>query len=108
MEGNSLPTYEYECEDCEVVFEKFQSMTDPRLQECPECGGRVKRLIGTGAGVLFKGSGFYQTDYRSDSYKSAAKRDQAKESPSTTSSASSSTSSADSPKSSDTKKKNDS
>jgi putative FmdB family regulatory protein len=71
-----MPTYEYECPKCEHRFEKFQSMSDPPVKTCPECGGRkVKRLIGTGAGLLFKGSGFYKTDYRSDSYKKEAKAD---------------------------------
>ena len=71
-----MPTYEYECPKCGHRFEKFQSMSDPPVKTCPECGGRkVKRLIGTGAGLIFKGSGFYKTDYRSDSYKKGAKAD---------------------------------
>jgi putative FmdB family regulatory protein len=69
-----MPTYEYECRDCGFEFEKFQSMTEERIKTCPECGGAVDRLIGTGAGILFKGSGFYQTDYRSDSYQKDAKK----------------------------------
>lgn len=68
-----MPTYEYECLDGGHHFEEFQSITEPPLTECPECGGRARRLIGAGAGILFKGSGFYQTDYRSASYKKAAK-----------------------------------
>jgi putative FmdB family regulatory protein len=71
-----MPTYDYECEACGHEFEKFQSMTAPAIRKCPECGKlKVRRLIGTGAGVIFKGSGFYQTDYRSDSYKKAAQKD---------------------------------
>ena len=68
-----MPTYEYECRDCGHVFEKFQSITARRLRKCPECAGRVERLIGSGAGVIFRGSGFYQTDYRSAEYKKTAK-----------------------------------
>jgi putative FmdB family regulatory protein len=86
-----MPTYEYECSKCKDVFELFQSMKDEPIKKCPECGGKVKRLFGTGAGIIFKGSGFYETDYRSSNYQSDAKKD---------SSASSSSSS----KSSDSKK----
>jgi putative FmdB family regulatory protein len=69
-----MPTYEYECPKCGHRFEKFQGINDPPVKTCPKCRGRkVKRLIGTGAGILFKGSGFYLTDYRSDGYKKAAK-----------------------------------
>ncbi|MBL9153267.1 MAG: zinc ribbon domain-containing protein [Verrucomicrobiales bacterium] len=72
-----MPTYDYKCEKCGHQFEVFQSMKDDRLTDCPQadCGGHVRRLLGTGAGIIFKGSGFYQTDYRSDSYKKAAKAD---------------------------------
>jgi len=70
-----MPTYEYECNRCGHSFEKFQSMLDKPLKKCPECGGRVRRLFGTGAGIIFKGSGFYETDYRSESYKSGQKRE---------------------------------
>jgi len=70
-----VPTYEYKCTDCGRHFEVFQNMTAASLTECEECQGRLKRLIGAGAGVIFKGSGFYCTDYRSDSYQSAAKTD---------------------------------
>jgi putative FmdB family regulatory protein len=70
-----MPTYEYECLECGNQFEAVQSMKDPHLTECPKCKGKVQRKIGRGAGIIFKGSGFYQTDYRSDSYKAAAKKD---------------------------------
>jgi len=72
-----MPTYDYECETCGHQFEAVQSMKDPRLTDCPKagCPGPVHRKIGRGAGIIFKGSGFYQTDYRSDSYKAAAKKD---------------------------------
>ncbi len=71
-----MPTYDYVCDACEHEFEEFQSISAKPLKKCPECGKpRLKRLIGTGAGVIFKGSGFYETDYRSDSYKSAAKKE---------------------------------
>ena len=69
-----MPTYDYVCQACEHAFEQFQSITAKPLQKCPACGeSTLRRLIGTGAGVLFKGSGFYETDYRSESYKKAAK-----------------------------------
>jgi putative FmdB family regulatory protein len=69
-----MPTYDYQCDACGHAFEEFQSMKDEPLTKCPECKKKkLRRLIGTGAAILFKGSGFYQTDYRSDSYKSAAK-----------------------------------
>src|SRR5690606_21514377 len=69
--------YDYKCQKCGHQFEIFQSMKDDRLTDCPldECDGEVKRLLGTGAGIIFKGSGFYETDYRSDSYKKAASAD---------------------------------
>ena len=71
-----MPTYDYKCNACDHTFEEFQSITAKPIKKCPECGKmRVKRLIGTGAGVIFKGSGFYETDYRSDGYKKAAKAD---------------------------------
>ena len=59
-----MPTYEYECSDCKHSFEKFQNMNDKPLTKCPECGKKIKRLIGSGSGIIFKGSGFYATDYR--------------------------------------------
>ncbi len=60
-----MPTYEYECRRTGKHFEKFQSMTDEPLKKCPECGGPARRIISTGAGVIFKGSGFHATDYGS-------------------------------------------
>lgn len=69
-----MPTYEYRCEACSHQFDEFQSMTEEPLRKCPKCGkNRLRRLFGAGAALLFKGSGFYQTDYRSESYKAAAK-----------------------------------
>ena len=71
-----MPTYDYECESCGHQFEQFQSITARPTKKCPECGKmKLQRLIGAGAGIIFKGSGFYQTDYRSDSYKEAKKND---------------------------------
>ena len=65
-----MPTYEYICGNCGYEFEQFQSITARALRKCPECGkANLKRLIGTGSGVIFKGPGFYETDYRSESYK---------------------------------------
>jgi putative FmdB family regulatory protein len=59
-----MPTYEYQCKKCQHLFDVFQSMSDEPLKECPECKGEVKRLIGSGSGMIFKGSGFYETDYK--------------------------------------------
>jgi putative FmdB family regulatory protein len=73
-----MPTYEYECTKCGHAFERFQNMSDKPLSRCPECRCKVKRLLGTGAGLIFKGSGFYETDYRSDSYRSREKADKEK------------------------------
>ena len=71
-----MPTYEYKCSNCGHEFEKFQSMSAAPIRKCPKCGkAKVKRLIGTGAGLIFKGSGFYITDYRSEKYKEAAKKE---------------------------------
>jgi putative FmdB family regulatory protein len=73
----AMPNYDYVCEKCGHEFEVFQSMNDPRLTRCPAkgCRGKVERRIGTGAGFVFKGSGFYITDYRSEGYKADAKKD---------------------------------
>jgi len=72
-----MPTYEYECDGCQHAFEEFQSILAEPLKVCPKCGQpKLRRLFGIGSAVVFKGSGFYQTDYRSESYKSAAKADQ--------------------------------
>ena len=71
-----MPTYEYICEKCGYEFEQFQSITARTLRICPKCGKRqLNRRIGAGAGVIFKGSGFYETDYRSESYKKAEKKE---------------------------------
>jgi putative FmdB family regulatory protein len=71
-----MPTYEYECEACGYKFERFQSIKSDPIKKCPECGkNKVKRLIGIGAGMIFKGSGFYITDYRDKSYAEKAKAD---------------------------------
>ena len=71
-----MPTYEYKCENCGHVFEKFQSITKGPIRKCPKCSKlKLKRLIGSGSGIIFKGSGFYQTDYRSKEYKKASEED---------------------------------
>jgi putative FmdB family regulatory protein len=71
-----MPTYEYECLKCSHEFECFQNMSEEPLQTCPECKGKVHRKIGMGAGIIFKGSGFYETDYkRGKEYNEAAKKD---------------------------------
>jgi len=74
-----MPTYDYLCENCGHEFEHFQSITAKPLKKCPDCKKpKLKRLIGTGAGIIFKGSGFYETDYRSDGYKKDQKADKPK------------------------------
>ncbi len=71
-----MPTYDYVCDACEHAFELFQSIKDEPKKQCPECGKKkLRRLIGPGAAIVFKGSGFYATDYRSESYKKAAAAD---------------------------------
>jgi putative FmdB family regulatory protein len=67
-----MPTYEYRCRSCGTDFEKFQRMSDEPVAACPKCGANAERRLSGGAGLLFKGSGFYITDYRTDSYKKAA------------------------------------
>ncbi len=70
-----MPTYDYKCQACGHEFEIFQQMSDAIKKKCPECSKlKLKRLIGAGSGVMFKGSGFYETDYRSESYKKDAKK----------------------------------
>jgi len=82
----SMPTYDYECDACGHEFELFQGINDPLQRKCPKCGKlKLRRLFGTGAAVVFKGSGFYQTDYRSDGYKKAAAADKPAETTSSSS-----------------------
>jgi len=68
-----MPTYEYMCDTCEHAFEQFQSMLDEPIKKCPECGKSVRRLVSVGGGVIFKGSGFYQTDYKNSAPKAENK-----------------------------------
>ncbi len=76
-----MPTYDYQCDSCGHQFEEFQSFSEKPLTTCPKCKKKkLQRLFGTGAAILFKGSGFYETDYRSDGYKAAAKADSDKSS----------------------------
>ena len=91
-----MPTYEYKCSECAEVFEEFQSMSAPHIEKCKFCGGPVKRLISGGSGLIFKGSGFYITDHRSDTYKKAESSEKIKPI---------STKKSDSPKKSDSGKK---
>jgi putative FmdB family regulatory protein len=70
-----MPTYEYDCQRCHRRHEAFQSITARPLSKCPRCGGRLRRLLGIGSGFLFKGSGFYSTDYRSKGYQQAKQKD---------------------------------
>lgn len=72
-----MPTYEYKCNDCEHQFEELQSINADALTDCPECDGTIKRIISGGAGFVFKGSGYYITENRSEKYKEAAKKDSA-------------------------------
>lgn len=65
-----MPTYEYECKKCDKIFEVFQSITAEKLKTCPDCGAPIRRLLGTGSGIVFKGSGFYETDFKNKSSKS--------------------------------------
>ncbi len=104
----AMPTYEYECEKCGDHFEQFQNISDDPLTTCPkeECKGSVHRIISPGAGFLFKGSGFYITDYRSDTYKKAAEADKPSSS-STSKKSDSKSSKSTKKKSSSTSKKTD-
>lgn len=71
-----MPTYDYQCDACGHTYELFQGINDPIVKKCPECGkNKLRRLFGTGAAIVFKGSGFYQTDYRSEGYRKAAEAD---------------------------------
>jgi putative FmdB family regulatory protein len=70
-----MPTYQYRCPQCGHEFEEFQSITDLPIAQCPQCKGKPRRIVTGGAGFLLKGSGFYTTDYRSEAYKAAAKKD---------------------------------
>jgi putative FmdB family regulatory protein len=77
-----MPTYEYHCDACEHSFDELQAYSDPLLKKCPKCGKpKLRRVFGAGGGIIFKGSGFYQTDYRSESYKASAKAEQEKAKP---------------------------
>ena len=100
-----MPTYDYQCEACGHELELFQGINDPVKKKCPECGKlKLKRQFGTGAAIVFKGSGFYQTDYRSEGYKKAAAADKKSKSESKSDSKKDTKSSA-SKSSSDTKAK---
>jgi putative FmdB family regulatory protein len=91
-----MPTYDYVCEACKHEFELFQSIKEDAKRKCPKCGKlKLRRLIGPGAAIVFKGSGFYQTDYRSEAYKKAAAADKCH---ATSSSSSSDSSKKDKPK----------
>jgi len=70
-----MPTYQYRCTKCAYEFEEFQLITEDPLDKCPQCGGKPQRVISGGGGFIFKGNGFYITDYRSDSYKKDARKD---------------------------------
>ena len=73
-----MPTYEYECSSCQYLFEVFQGISEKPLTECPRCKGPVRRKISGGSGLLFKGKGFYITDYRSENYKKKASEEKPK------------------------------
>ena len=101
-----MPTYDYECDACDHAWEMFQKMSDDPIKKCPSCGKKkARRLFGTGAAIVFKGSGFYETDYRSDSYKKGEKAEKkgAEKSKESTSKGSGESGKPKSEKSSDTK-----
>jgi len=101
-----MPTYEYLCSNCNHTFEKFQSITASPVRKCPKCGKmKVRRLIGCGAGIIFKGSGFYETDYRSEGYKKAAKLEKEKAAPAKSEDKSKNAKKTDSPKNNSGNKK---
>jgi putative FmdB family regulatory protein len=103
-----MPTYDYLCDACEHEFELFQQISEPVKRKCPECGKlKLRRLFGTGAAVVFKGSGFYQTDYRSDSYKKAAEKDSKPSDEKSSKKDKKKSSGGDASKKSDTKKSSD-
>lgn len=77
-----MPTYDYKCLECSHTFEVFQSMKERPLEKCPKCGGKIKRLIGPGAGPIFKGKGFYQTDYKNSGKPNSEKTKPAEKKPS--------------------------
>lgn len=92
-----MPTYDYECDACGHQMELFQSITEDPIKKCPECKkNKLRRLFGTGAAIMFKGSGFYETDYRSESYKKAAAAEKKSESSSSDSGSTGSTGSSSS------------
>jgi putative FmdB family regulatory protein len=76
-----MPTYEYKCTNCGYRFEEFQSITDPPNETCPKCKGKTERIISGGTGFLLKGSGFYTTDHRSESYKKNETKERDEKSP---------------------------
>ena len=97
-----MPTYDYICDACDHAWELFQKITDDPVKKCPECGKKkAVRQFGTGAAIMFKGSGFYETDYRSDAYKKSAKADKSKKSDSKDAQSSSTSSEKKSSKSTD-------
>ena len=98
-----MPTYEYKCTKCGHLFEAFQKMSDPPVDKCPKCGGPVERIISGGTGLIFKGSGFYITDYK----KAGAKKDSPKDSPKTESKEKSQTTTKSSSESAKPKDKSD-
>jgi len=73
-----VPTYEYKCSNCGEIFEFFQKMSDDPVRECPVCGGELQRMISSGIGVIFKGSGFYTTDYKNSSINLPGKKEEKK------------------------------